>query len=114
MTYEDWKLGILNQEEYNNTTSDYDKEIENLKLELQAKEKVYKENLLQLKRDDYWIEHFRRNKKVKVLTREVIEELIHKIYIHEDSSVTIKFKYQDEFSEALKLIDKYESEVVKK
>ena len=110
--YEDWKLGLLKQEEYNYYAKEYDTTMENLKMELKAKRKVYEETLNQLKKDDYWIEHFRRNKKIKVLSREVIDELIDKIYIHEDGNVTIKFKYQDEYVETINLVEKYESEVV--
>ena len=29
-----------------------------------------------MKKDDYWIEHFRRNKRVKELTKDIIDELI--------------------------------------
>ena len=54
-----------------------------------------------IKEEEYWIEHFRRNKKVKNLSREVIEELIDCIYVHEGGNITIKFKYQDEYERVL-------------
>lgn len=48
----------------------------------------------------------RRNKKVKALNREVIDELIDCIYVHEGGNVTIRFKYQDEYERVLRSINK--------
>ena len=36
-------------------------------------------------------------KKIKSLSRDVIEELIDCIYVHEGGNITVKFKYQDEY-----------------
>ena len=63
-----------------------------------------------LKKDDYWIEHFKRNKKIKVLTRDVINELIDVIYVHENNQLTIKFKYQDEYEQAINILNGKEEE----
>ncbi len=106
--YEDWKLGNINKEEYLNYAKDYEERIEISNNELVALKKVFNENIKELKKDNYWIEHFRRNKKIKTLTREIINELIDTIYVHEGGNITIKFKYQDEYKEALEFIDNKE------
>lgn len=56
------------------------------------------------KKDDYWIEHFRRNKKIKILTKDILDELIENIYVHNEENITIKFKYQDEYQTAINLL----------
>ena len=62
-------------------------------------------SLKDIKEDEYWIEHFRRNKKIKSLTREVIEDLIECIYVHEGGNLTIKFKYQDEYERLVNAVN---------
>ena len=105
MAYEDWKLERISKEEFINYSNDYEKSIENLNNEIKVYENKIEASLRDIKEDEYWIEHFRRNKKIKSLSREVIEELIDCIYIHEGGNITIKFKYQDEYERALKSIE---------
>ena len=105
VAYEDWKLERISKEEFINYSNDYEKSIENLNNEIKVYENKIESSLRDIKADEYWIEHFRRNKKIKSLSREVIEELIDCIYVHEGGNITIKFKYQDEYERALKSIE---------
>ena len=59
-----------------------------------------------LKKDDYWIEHYKRNKKIKKLTRSVVEDLIEKIIVFSDCKVEIIFKYHDEYEQLLACLEK--------
>lgn len=108
-SYEDWKLGNIKKEDYLKFSKDYDARVENLNREIEILRNTYSEDLQNMKRDSYWIEHFKRNKKVKELTREVINELIDTIYVHEGGNVTIKFKYQDEYKKTLEFIKEKEA-----
>ena len=103
-SYEDLKLNSITKEEYEMYSIDYDKKIENYTNEIKVVQKIYKENLQNIKKDNYWIEHFKKNKKIKTLSREIIYELIDCIYVHEGGNMTIKFKCQDEFEEAIKFV----------
>ncbi len=91
-----------------NYSKDYDERIEIYNKEIKALENVYLENVKNLKKDDYWIEHFRRNKKVKELTKDIIDELIECIYVHEGGNISIKFKYQDEYEKAMEFVKEME------
>ena len=102
--YEDWKLNNITKEEYQTYAKDYEERIQNCNNEINALKNVFNESVKELKKDNYWIEHFRRNKKIKSLTREVINELIDTIYVHEGGNITIKFKYQDEYKHALEFV----------
>ena len=85
-------------------SKDYDERIKIFSNDIKALENVYTENIKNTKKDDYWIEHFRRNQKVKSLSKDVINELIDLITVNEDGNVTIIFKYQDEYEKALEFI----------
>ena len=108
VSYEDWKFEKISREEFLNYSKDYDERIEIYNKEIKALENVYLENVKNLKKDDYWIEHFRRNKKVKELTKDIIDELIECIYVHEGGNISIKFKYQDEYEKAMEFIREME------
>ena len=103
-SYEDWKLKKISKEEYLDYSKDYDERIKIFSNDIKALENVYTENIKNTKKDDYWIEHFRRNQKVKSLCKDVINELIDLITVNEDGNVTIIFKYQDEYEKALEFI----------
>lgn len=104
-SYEDWKLGNISKEQFLNYSNDYDKQIENINNEISALKNVYNENIQNLKKDNYWIDHFKKNKNIKTVTREIIYELIDTIYVHEGGNITIKFKYQDEYKNALEFLE---------
>ena len=55
--------------------------------------------------ENKFISSFLRYRNIQVLTREVIVELIEMIYVHEGGTITIQFKYQDEYQRLLDLID---------
>ena len=73
-------------------------------------ESTYKETIKRIRKNDYWIGHFKRNKKIKRLTKDVLKELIEVIYVTKDGNVDIKFKYNDEY---LGLLNYLKSEGVK-
>ena len=49
-----------------------------------------------------WIEY--RN--IKELSRQVIDELIDEIYVYEDGRIQIKFRYEEEYKEAIEYVMK--------
>ncbi len=104
-TYEDWKLEKICKEDFMNYSKDYDNRIQNCNNEIKALENVYVENIKNLKKDDYWIEHYRRNKNIKTLNKDVIDELIECIYVYENENIQIKFKYQNEYEKAMEFIN---------
>ena len=105
-SYEDWKFDKITKEEYFIYSKDYDERIKTLEKEIEAMKNLYVDKMNELKKDDYWINHFKRNKKIKSLSKDVINEIIDVIYVHEDGNVTIKFKYQDEFEKSLEFVNR--------
>ncbi len=102
--YEDWKLGIITQEEYFEYKTTYEQNIvnieENIK-NLQEEKKKYEEQVLG---DNSWIDVLKEKRNITNLTRDIIIELIDCIYIHEGGNITIKFKFADEYNRILEYI----------
>lgn len=102
--YEDWKLGDISREDYLEYKSSYEKEIENIEMNIKylEDEKIkYKEQILG---DNDWIENLKKKKNITKLTRDIVIELIDCIYVHEKGEVTIKFKFADEYERMLEYI----------
>lgn len=49
--------------------------------------------------------HFTKHRNITELTREVIVELVEMIYVLEGGTITIEFKYQDEYQRLLDLLE---------
>lgn len=108
LSYEDWKLGVITQKEYIEYSESYTKKIneieETLKYLYEEKQK-YK---TQVQSDNSWIDIFKKNKNITELTKEIIDELINCIYIHEGAKITIDFRFKDEYVNALNYIKENE------
>ena len=66
---------------------------------------TYKENIKKIRKNDYWIGHYKRNRKIKRLTKEVLNELIDVIFVRQDGTLDIKFKYQDEYQSLVNYLE---------
>ena len=104
--YENWKFGKINQEEYMKVSSEYDKTIIKLTDEISTYKNLIDENFIKAKTQDYWIERFRRNKTIKSLSKEVVDELIEQIQIYPNKQVEVTFKYQNEYESILNIVEK--------
>jgi len=109
-SYEEWKFKKIEKNEFMKISEDIDKKISKLNEDIELYESTYKETIKRIRKNDYWIGHFKRNKKIKRLTKDVLKELIEVIYVTKDGNVDIKFKYNDEY---LGLLNYLKSEGVK-
>ena len=57
-----------------------------------------------VKTNNDWIDKFKKYKNITELSREIIDELIDNIFVHEGNKVTIKFNYEDEYKTAIEYI----------
>ncbi len=95
--YEDWKLGNITEQEYNEYTKEYGEQIRQFEDNI---DEYYNElkNFEQASSGSKWIEHFTKYKNVNSLSRELIDSLIDNIFVYEDKKIKIKFKYEDEYN----------------
>ena len=106
--YEDWKLGVIDQNEYMEYAEEYAgkiKDIENSLKFLYGEQEKYKE---QVRGDNDWITIFKKKKNITKLTKGIVDELVDCIYVHEGGNITIDFRFQDEYENALNYIKENE------
>lgn len=106
--YEDWKLGIISQDDYFKYAKSYENNIKEIESMLNHLYKEYSNYQNQVKSENTWAENFKKNKNITKLTKAIIDELIDCIYVHESGDITIEFKYKDEFENALNFIKENE------
>mgnify|MGYP000982156961 FL=1 len=103
--YPDWKAGILSRDEYLSLKAKIGEKLEQIEIAIaNIKEEISKYQSAPVSENKF-ISNFLRYRNIQVLTREVIVELIEMIYVHEGGTITIQFKYQDEYQRLLDLID---------
>ena len=96
-TYDSYMEELINREEYVRYISEYEAEI----LELQ-KEKVEISDKSDLQQElnvqhDQWVEAFKDYINIDELTRDLVLELIERIEVHGDGSITIYYKFQNPY-----------------
>ena len=108
MAYEDWKLGNISEDEYKEYSISYTESIGKMQENIQH----IQEELEKFNKNDnnsIWIDKFTKYKNITELSKEVVDELIDDIYVHEGKEITIKFKYEDEYQKAIDYIKRNEN-----
>ena len=108
-SYENWKFGEINKSEFLKLSKEIDEQEKNLNESRKLYESTYQENVKRIRKYDYWIDHYKRNRKIKKITKEVLDELIKIIYVNSDGNIRIIFRYQDEFTELLHYLEEGKS-----
>lgn len=108
--YEDYQEKLLDEAEYLFTKAKYEKDVTLLRSRLDELS-LQKHRLdTMLTPQNPWITALKKFKKNKAITGEMISELIERVEIFSDQSVSICFRYRDEFESLLGFIEA-ESEV---
>jgi len=105
--YPDWKSGIISKSEYLSLKEKFDKQLEQIEeaaANIKEEIKQYRETASV---ENQFIKHFLKYRNITELSREVIVELIEMIYVHEGGTITIDFKYQDEYQRLLDLLEEH-------
>lgn len=103
--YPDWKSGVISKGEYLALKERFDGQLAQIERSITSiKEEIkqYKETTAV---ENQFITHFTKHRNITELTREVIVELVEMIYVHEGGTITIEFKYQDEYQRLLDLLE---------
>lgn len=103
--YPDLKNGIINQEEYLILKQNLTDKIENLDkmiANLTETARNYEEGVGE---ENEFIAHFKKYGTLKKLTRDVLMELVEEILVHKDKRITIVFKFEDPYKEAMEYIE---------
>lgn len=104
--YENWKSELITQEKFTTILNDIDNKENLIKEEMNSCELSYREKIKQIRKNDYWIGHYKRNRRIKKLTKETLHELVDTIKVYDDKNVEIIFKYQDECKNLINYLEK--------
>lgn len=95
--YIDYNKRIITEHEYlkfkqrfNEKKVSLENNYTKLKSEIEDEEKSNKEF-------NKWLEIFKKNRNIDKLNRQVLEEMVSRIYVNQNKDITIKFKYDDLF-----------------
>ena len=66
LAYENWKLGKITKEKFLSSSNDFENKFEKCQSDIEKYEQKIKNALNEVKCEEYWIEHFRRNKKINI------------------------------------------------
>ena len=102
-SYEDWKLGNISEQEYNEYSKEYCQQIRKIEDNIDNYYKEVEDLKLACKNDE-WIDYFLKYKNINSLSRELIDSLIDNIYVYEGKKIKIKYKYEDEYKHLLNFI----------
>jgi len=109
--YDDCKEGLLSNEEFVEMRDVYTKQLEEIRMKISRLESDNAFRVVDTRADGTWARAIREYKNPKKITRELIETLIERIDIYEDSRMKITFKSMDEFEKLRLEIEKQEQEV---
>lgn len=96
--YEDYKQGLITQEEYLIFKNELDSRIEKAEGALQTLDQKHRLLTNTARKEKTWIETFIENQNTEI-SRAKIVQLIHRIYVSENHRIEIVFRYQDELEQ---------------
>jgi len=105
MAYEDWKFEKISKNIFLENNQDYDNRIDIIVNEIKFFSNKLNNTQNIIKKDEQWINKFRRNKNIRKLTSRTIKELINGIYITNDNNVRIVFNFQDEYKKTIEFLN---------
>ena len=103
--YDDYEEGILDIEEYEYVSKEYKRKISDCNERLQKiQEQItnYDEEFPLGKNEHTTFQKFRFTHK---LTQEMVDAFVDKVLVHKDGSLTIKYRFQDEYSSVMQVLD---------
>lgn len=101
--YMDWKQEMISKEQFVRLKQKAQEDASRLEKRIQEAEEEMEELRKGRGRESKLFETFRKHKNIQQLDRELVQDLVEKIEIHEDKSFSIYFKFQEQ-ADALKEI----------
>lgn len=103
--YEDFRAGILDKKEYREMDVSFRGRLNAAKQSIQT----LQDSLDELREHQGripWVEQFKQFSNITELTRNVVIYLVDRVYVHEDKSVEVIFRCQDQIAQAMRYLQK--------
>ena len=95
----DYKCDIISEDDYDSFKQKYLMEKNSLNLE--------KEELNKAKINSYnlnWINNFKKLEHIETIDRNIVDSLIENIFVNDDKTVEIQFKFKNHYEDALRYL----------
>ncbi len=99
--YEDLKDGIINKADYFEFRGSYTKIIEDKQAALRRVRQEMREAAVTGTTERTWITLFQQHQNIDELNRRVLMALVDKVLVYENHAIEVRFKYKDEYEQAL-------------
>jgi len=103
--YVDWKNEDITREEYHRMKREYEEKAEEIKNTLDNLHHEKEDMSNGVTSDNPYLKTFLKHKNIQTLDRGILVELIDKVHVHEDSSLTIDFNFADEHRRVIEFIE---------
>ena len=97
------KDGLLSQTEYLDYKSSFESEVDALQKEISRLKEEGAVCEREPARDDSRLERFKRTRQLQALDRDILAELVNKVYVHANGRVEIQFRFRDPYEQILGL-----------
>lgn len=107
---EDYKDGVLSEQDYALMKADYDEEKDRIgqELDMLFAEKSRQDNLLSP--ENKWIVEFRRFETEQCLSAGMVSSLVERIEVYDNERIDVTLRYRDEFEALREYLNSYEWE----
>jgi len=102
--YQDWKDGEITQNDYRHMNDDYERQAQALAALINNLTAEQDELENGIATENPFLAAFKRFENIDKLTREVLIELVDQIKVHENGSISVKFKFADELRRVMEYI----------
>ena len=99
--YGDWKSGDISHEQYRRMKGKYEEKICLLREQMEYLQREYDALVGSAAVEDPYLTTFLRERNIQELSRGLLVELLHAVYIHEGGEMEIVFRFQDPYQRIL-------------
>lgn len=97
--YPDWKSGTISKEEYLALKENMGQKVKALDEKIEAFQRALAKDVDGCSGGNVFLTHFKKYGKIEKLTRPILTELVDSILVHENSNITINFKFKDAYEQ---------------
>ncbi len=110
--YVDWKNGDISRAEYLRMKSDYTRRREEIQTAIDKIMDDCHVNTAGITSDHPYFKEFKKYNNVKKLRRDLLVDLVDKIFVHKDGEITIRFNFADQYQRIADFLDNDERELI--
>ena len=105
--YENLQEGMIGQEEYFLFKKSYESKIQSAEAAIAAVEQE-RQQAIEHNRENYaWIDIFKKYQNITFIERKTVVELLEEIIVHEDKKIRLCFRYGDQYTKLVELLENY-------